>query len=289
MRGFGVERRDLEIFLALADELHFGRTAERLHVSQARVSQTIKKLERRIGAALFERTSRRVELTPIGRRLRDDILPGYQQITDGVARAVAAGRGVSGVLRIGFEAPGVADLIHEVISTFRERHPACEVQIREADFGNPLGTLRNGEVDVLITVCPIEEPDLTTGPVVLCEPVVLAVSSRHSLAQRETVSLEDLAQETVFRASWTPPSDLTVRYGHSVGTFQELLAVVAAGDGVCPLAVHATQYFARPSITFVPLPDAHPVEWGLTWRTSGETSLVRAFGQAAREHAVELR
>ncbi|MFD9637391.1 LysR family transcriptional regulator [Streptomyces violascens] len=61
-----MERRDLEIFLTLADELHFGRTAERLHVSQARVSQTVKQLERRIGASLFERTSRRVQLTTIG-------------------------------------------------------------------------------------------------------------------------------------------------------------------------------------------------------------------------------
>ena len=65
----------MEIFLTLADELHFGRAAQRLHVSTARVSQTIKKLERRIGASLFERTSRRVDLTPIGRRLGDELRP----------------------------------------------------------------------------------------------------------------------------------------------------------------------------------------------------------------------
>jgi len=76
-----MERRDAEIFLTLAEELHFGRTAERLFVSQARVSQSIKKLERRIGAPLFERTSRHVALTPIGRQLHRDIGPAYRRIS----------------------------------------------------------------------------------------------------------------------------------------------------------------------------------------------------------------
>jgi DNA-binding transcriptional LysR family regulator len=89
-----VEQRDIEIFLTLAEELHFGRTAERPHVSTARVSQTIKKLERRIGAALFERTSRHVALTPIGRRLDDDLRPAYEQIREGIGRAIASGRGI---------------------------------------------------------------------------------------------------------------------------------------------------------------------------------------------------
>jgi hypothetical protein len=88
MGGAVVEQRDIEIFLTLAEELHFGRTAERLHVSTARVSQTIKKLERGIGTTLFERTSRHVALTPIGRRLDDDKRPdiGYIPIRDGLPR-----------------------------------------------------------------------------------------------------------------------------------------------------------------------------------------------------------
>jgi DNA-binding transcriptional LysR family regulator len=73
MQRLFVELRDIEIFLTLAEELHFGRTAERLHVSQARVSQAISKQERRLGVALFDRTSRRVTLTPVGRRLREDL------------------------------------------------------------------------------------------------------------------------------------------------------------------------------------------------------------------------
>jgi len=165
------EKHELEAFLVLAEELHFGRTAERLRRSQARVSQTIKKLERRIGAPLFERTSRRVALTPLGARLRDDLRPLYEGMDDAVARAVAAARGVDGVLRVGFLGSGA--LTAAILSTFRARHPGCQVRMRETHFADPLGPLRSGEVDVLITRLPVDEPDLTVGPVVLSEPRVL--------------------------------------------------------------------------------------------------------------------
>ncbi|WP_245627544.1 helix-turn-helix domain-containing protein [Actinomadura oligospora] len=95
-----MERRDIEIFLTLAEELHFGRTAERLGVSGARVSQTIKRLERRFGVDLFQRTSRKVTLTLVGSALRDDVQAGYQRIQDGIAKAVAAGRGFTARARV---------------------------------------------------------------------------------------------------------------------------------------------------------------------------------------------
>ena len=90
-----MELRDIEIFLALAEELHFGRTADRLHVSQARVSQSIAKQERQIGAPLFARSSRRVELTAIGIQLRDDLSAGYQRILDGTRAAAATARTIA--------------------------------------------------------------------------------------------------------------------------------------------------------------------------------------------------
>lgn len=112
-----MEQRDIEIFLTLADELHFGRAAERLHVSTARVSQTIKKLERRIGAPLFERTSRRVELTSIGRRLDNELRPAYKQLQDAIDGAVAAGRGFGGTLRVGF----IGAPVHQPLRSTRRR------------------------------------------------------------------------------------------------------------------------------------------------------------------------
>ncbi|MFE0024529.1 LysR family transcriptional regulator [Amycolatopsis sp. NPDC059021] len=289
-----MELRDIEIFLTLAEELHFGRTAERLHVSQARVSQSVKQLERRIGAPLFARTSRRVELTPIGQRLRADLAPAYQGIHDGIARAVAAGRGIGGVLRLGFEAPGVADLVADLLDAFREQHPDCEVQIREVDFADPFGMLRAGEVDALITLFPVDEPDLVAGPVVYSEPMVLAVPARHPFARREHVTLEDLARDRVLRAAnppapywinppepWHTPGGKHVERGEPLETFQELLAVIANGGGICPLAAHATTYFSHPRIAFVPFRGSPDVGWGVMWRRAGETARVKSFVDVA--------
>ena len=97
-----MELRDIEIFLTLAEELHFGRTATRLHVSQARISQAISQQERRLGALLFDRTNRRVvRLTPVGRQLRDDLRPVYAGLRDSLERARLAAQGVTAVLRVG--------------------------------------------------------------------------------------------------------------------------------------------------------------------------------------------
>src|SRR3954453_15045174 len=97
-----LERHELEAFLAVAEELHFGHAAERLRISTTRVSQTIRKLERRVGVALFNRTSRRVELSPAGETLYEDPRPAWQQIPAAVDRATQTGRGFAGVLRVCF-------------------------------------------------------------------------------------------------------------------------------------------------------------------------------------------
>ncbi|MER7077633.1 DNA-binding transcriptional regulator, LysR family [Saccharopolyspora kobensis] len=289
-----MERRDIEIFLALAEELHFGRAAERLRVSQARVSQSIKAMERRIGAPLFDRTSRRVALTPIGRRLEADVRPAYEQLLAGIERAIAAGRGEEGTLRIAFEAPAMAHLISGVLNDFRSRHPGCEVDVREAPFDDPLATLRSGEADLAVVLLPVTEPDVTTGPVVHTEPMVLAVASGHPFARREFVTLEDLGRDTVLRAAhpppaywrdppepWTTPAGAPITRGRTCRTFQELLLLIGASEGICPLAAHAAEYFARPGIAFVPFRDAPQAQWGLLWRSAEETALVKAFAATA--------
>ncbi|AXB47441.1 LysR family transcriptional regulator [Amycolatopsis albispora] len=286
-----MELREIEIFLVLAEELHFGRTAERLRVSQARVSQSIRKTERQLGAPLFERTSRRVALTPIGARLRGDLGPAYRRIEEGLARAKAAGRGVTGVLRLAFEAPGVADLVESTLERFRRENPGCEVQIREADFADVFTILRDGDADALVTLLPADEPGITTGPTVYSEQMVLAVSAKHPFARKDFVTLEDLARDTVLRAAhppapywqdepWHTPDGHPIRRGAPVRTFQELLSAVSTGAGVCPLAAHAADYFARPSLRFIPFRHTPPVHWGLVWPTSGETTRIRALAAA---------
>ncbi|MYT69632.1 MULTISPECIES: LysR family transcriptional regulator [unclassified Streptomyces] len=293
-----MERRDIEIFLAVAEELHFGRAAERLRVSTARVSQTIKRLERRLGVLLFERTSRRVALTPVGQRLYDDIRLGYDQIVEGVRRAETAGRSVAGVLRAGFiGAPG-GPFILAVTQMMRHRHPDVEVRIREVQFSEVHKPLYSGEIDILLCSRPIEEPDLTVGPVLIRESHALAVSSRHPFARRTSVHLDDLARDTVLRsprsipAYWDEhhiptrtPTGRPIERGESTETIQELIALVGAGRGIYPVPAHAAAYYARPDVAYVPIIDAPPYEWGFVWRPAAETARLRAFHQAALTHA----
>ncbi|MFH8343007.1 LysR family transcriptional regulator [Streptomyces sp. AM6-12] len=290
------ERHELETFLVLAEELHFGRTAERLLVSQARVSQTIQKLERRIGAPLFERTSRRVSLTPLGEALHADLRPLYSALAEAVTRAADTARGVSGVLRVGFLGIGAGVLNANLVDAFRTRCPGCEVELREIHFADPLGPLRSGEVDVLLHRLPVDEPDLTVGPTVLSEPFVLAVPTGHALARRKSVVLEDLARTTVFGVAgaapdywWDfhvprrTPSGAPVPRGQDVTTFQELLALIAQGQGVSPMAAHVTRYYNRPGIAYIPIEDAPQTEVALVWRTAAHTARIHAFAEAARD------
>src|SRR5207302_3465428 len=93
-----VELRELRIFLTLADELHFGRTAERLHISQSRVSQAVRMLECQVGAKLFDRTSRHVALTPIGKRLCETLSAPYRELESGFEETRAAANGIGGTL-----------------------------------------------------------------------------------------------------------------------------------------------------------------------------------------------
>lgn len=288
-----MELRDIEIFLTLAEELHFGRTAERLHVSPARITQAIKKQERQIGAPLFERTNRTVRLTPLGRQLRDDLLPVYTGLQDGMRRAKLAAQGKTGQLRIGMVNANHEDL-RPLFDAFQARHPDCDIHLRHVSFSDPFGLLRAGAVDVQIVWLPVEEPDLTVGPTVYIEPVVLAVGAKHRLASRPSVSYEDLADEVVmggakpdyWREALVPrhtPSGRPIPIGPAATSSAEMLPLLANGEAVSPAHAHAARYFARPDIAYVPIRDAPPAQWALIWRTAARSDLIQAFARVAAD------
>ncbi|GAA0286136.1 LysR family transcriptional regulator [Streptomyces polychromogenes] len=285
-----LERHEIEAFLTLAEELHFRRTSERLGLAQGRVSQTIKRLERRIGAPLFERTSRHVALTAIGARLRDDLLPGYRQIQRAVARATEAGRGFGGTLRVGYSGPMAAEVILKAAERFRTRYPGSDVQIQEVQLCDPFGPIRSGQVDLQVTERPLAEPDLTAGPLLLSEPRALMVPDRHPLARRTSVRLEDLAEAPLLTIDgaipryWLDhhyprhtPAGRAVPRGRTATYWLELLTLVAAGAGVSPACATVERYNGRPGITWVPFEDAPPVDFGFLWPATAETARIRAF------------
>lgn len=294
-----LERIELQAFLTLAEELHFGRTAQRLGVSAGRISQTIKHLEERIGAPLFERTSRTVRLTDIGRTLHEDLRPATELLTRALDGAREAARGLAGPLRVGFSAPWCGELVMRTADAFRISHPACEVSIREIQLNDPLGPLRKRTVDLQLTEFPIREPDISTGPVIYRQPRALLVPATHPFAARGRVSIEDLADSTLIAvvgdipAYWLEhhfprrtPKGRHIPHAAPVTYWQETLSHVAMGRGVSPLADRAQDYFSYPGTAFVALPDMPPIEYGLLWPTESRNRLAQAFLQTLHSRAL---
>ncbi|RSN56727.1 LysR family transcriptional regulator [Actinomadura sp. WAC 06369] len=291
-----LERHEVEAFLTLAEELHFGRTAERLRVSTARISQTIARLERRAGVPLFNRTSRRVELTPVGQQLYEDLRPAWDQIGSAFERTIAIGRGLTGTLRVAFVGAAGGQLLAGATELFRQRQPTCEVRLREAQMTDLMPWLRDGETDLALGTFPVDEPGIATGPVLVSEARMLAVPVGHPFASRPTVSMEDLARVTLLqlpdtlpdslrddRTPHTTPSGRPIDLGPTGATFNEILTLIGAGRGVFPVGAQARRYYARPDVAYIPFSDAPPLQWGLLWRADNTTARVRAFTQAAHD------
>lgn len=289
-----METAELEVFLALAEELHFGRTAERLHMPQPRVSRLVSTLERRIGGTLFERTSRRVRLTPLGEQLRRQVAPAYQQLTTALDGARAAARHTAGVLRIGFSPTSNMAVLTRLTGAFEARHPGCHAVLDGVSNLDPYSALRRGELDVLVNWLAVDEPDLTVGPVLEYRDRVLAVAATDPLAARGAVSLEDIAERDValmippfppalYDAIIPPhtPSGRAIHRSQPVHSIHELVALVARGQIVHPTAA-GIPMFARDDICLIPMTGMAPLPLGLIWCTAHHNARIQALAETTR-------
>ncbi|MGW7272927.1 LysR family transcriptional regulator [Streptomyces sp. NPDC054864] len=280
-----LEIRELECFIALADELHFGRAGERLYVSQSRVSQLLRDLERRIGTRLVERSSRRVRLTPAGERFLAEMRPAYATLSATVDTAREAARGVTGRLRIGFQGTADARLMG-AITGFQEAQPGCVTEIVEVPFSDPFGAVRHGDVDTAIVLLPVEEPDLVLGPLFSRQQQTVAVSVRHPFAGRASLRAAELNGIPLISATAPAPAYWRAAQAPScvaapeVRTLQEGLTLVAAGRGAMLLCRPTAEYHGRRDVTFVPVEGVPDSVLGMVWRRDAETERVRAFARA---------
>lgn len=286
--GGAVEISDVEVFLAVAAQLHCGRAAEQLGIGQPRVSQVVQRLERQLGGRLAERTSRRVTLTPLGERFRDTVPGPLHALQTALLDLRVAAAGIGPVLDLGVIGHSSAGrpVLDEVLAAFAVAHPGCQVHVVEVPLTDPLGGLRRGEVQALCLRQPVHEPDLRAGPTLSEESRVLLVARSSPLAARDGVSWEELgdhavadvphlphglAQELLPR--WTPLGRPVVR-GPVVRSMTELLGAVASGSIVHPTARSGSQYRSHPAVVAVPIVDAPPLRSGLVVRS-------RATGPAA--------
>jgi DNA-binding transcriptional LysR family regulator len=245
--------RHLRYFICVAEELHFGRAAQRLGISQPPLSQQIRVLEERLGAQLFERTSRRVRLTEAGRMFLPEARQALAQIERAIEVARRAHRGELGRLGLGFTAsapfvPRVADALH----AFQQSHPRVELALQELSRDDQIAKIAHGELDIGI-VRAFEPPPLPADMISEClleEDMLLAVRQDHPLArQNAEPGIADLAgvplvlygaangagfNEHFFalceEAGFQPNVAL------EVGSFATLLGLVSAGFGATILA-----------------------------------------------------
>ena len=290
-----IELREIRVFLALAQELHFGHAAERLGVTQSRVSQSLRELEHKLGQTLVHRTSRRVALTAAGRHFLAEVEPVHERLSTVLKEACRDGDGLEGTLRIGL--PAVvshgARLI-EIITAFEEKHPECSVEVKELTLSDRFEPLRHGDVDLMAGRLPLEESDLVVGPTLSREPRVLAVAADHPLSDRAEVTTEDIADyEVVDVTGMVPPELAGVLIPEKAGSgrpmkrrrlkyhdWSELVTMIARGKIVHP--TFADQ-FAHPGILCVPITDMPVWTSALVWRRGDSGRRRRAFIDVATE------
>jgi DNA-binding transcriptional LysR family regulator len=273
-----MELRQLEYFVAVAEELHFSRAAERLHVAQPSVSEQIRALERELGLALFERTSRAVVLTVAGRDLLPlaiDVLKGADELR---VHAKQCARRLNGRVRIGFLADEYMTSVgQELMASVRRAHPRLDIEFHQVDFADHHRALEDGRVDVAFVMGPV--PRSLVSVELGRSERLLAVSrsglesagpastegaggaeglgsaadeaSSDNEAEGQAVVLPNQMAAGAWRRDWTPPRWPS---GHvfvvGENRMEAMLAAVGAQRGVAVVPEYVSRYYPQPGVVF---------------------------------------
>lgn len=254
-----MELRQVRYFLAVAEEGHFGRAAERLHLSQPPLTRQIQALEREVGARLFLRTPRGAELTEAGRAFQADAANILALVGTAVARARRAGRGEIGTLDVGIFGSGVLDIVPRLLARFRAAHPQVQVVLHHAPREANLEALRQGRLHAVFDRGIVAEPALVLEPVAR-EAVLVAMPAGHALAGRELVELGLLRDVPMIAGTaavdpvWgaMAPLGFTPVVAQRVADVVTALALVARGMG-CTLVPESAASVSLPGLVYRPL------------------------------------
>jgi DNA-binding transcriptional LysR family regulator len=291
-----IDARHLQYFLAVADELHFGRAAERLHIAQPALSRAIRRLEETLDLHLFERDSRHVALTPAGDAFVPDARAAVERLAHGIAAARRAADG-GRTLSIGFPSSLANGLIPALVGELARSEPPNTLELRELTVSEQLGALRAGDLD-LGFVYPSQHVPFELDGLVLeelrTERLFVALAHDHVLAAEKEVPLARLAEEPWIglAASATPYGDrellaLTVPAGFQPRIVQEAttvracLALAAAGLGVTLVPESAVDLH-RDDLAFVALSGAPDVVLAAVWAETRERFTLEAVLDASQ-------
>jgi DNA-binding transcriptional LysR family regulator len=276
-----LELRQLRYFLAVAEELNFTRAADRLVMTQQPLSAAIKQLESQLGVQLFERTTRKVELTPAGEALLGEareLLARADAATERVQRAAVDRTS----LLVGVSSAAYGERASATLAALRERHPEIRLEVRSFEVTAPSAGVADGVTDVAIVREPVVAEWVETETIGL-EARVFVLAAGTRLAARDSLSVAEAAAEPwiaakpaldgcdphAWRDFWLAnprPDGRPPVVGIEVATIDEWREHAAAGTGISLCPRSAETYYARPGLAFVPAPDAAPARLAIAWR-----------------------
>jgi DNA-binding transcriptional LysR family regulator len=293
-----VELRQLHYFVVVAEELHFRRAAERLHIAQPSVSQQIRRLEDELGVELFDRDRRGVTITPAGSVLLEEARATLAQAARAADRARAAAAGERGRLRLNLTRSSPAGLPGQIVEAFRERYPDVELVLDIGQTSAHVDQLRRGTIDIAFVRPPLRDPELDEIELAR-EPLVCVLPRGHRLARRQLVKREDFRREPLV---WWPrhhgpgawedmlqgvygenawPSDFRMEPDE-----ERILSVVAGGEGVSFIMLERSRTLKVPGAIYRRFAAPEPtVGIGLAWRRGSTLPVVDRFRELALEVA----
>jgi DNA-binding transcriptional LysR family regulator len=292
-----MEIRQLTYFIAVAEELHFGRAAKRCHIAQPPLSQQIRRLEDELGVRLLERTSRKVSLTNEGAEFLIRARDILARMDEAVARVQSMARGEEGCLRVGFIGPSALSLLPRAIRAFREANPRVRLEFSARSTSEQLPLLMGDRLDVAVVRLFGHDTQGLDRMVFLREPYVLALPEGHALTELDRVPMDcldgvpmifnqRLAQPALYRSLMGAfhTAGFVPNVVQEVNTEQSTVALVSTGMGAA-LVPASSAMDHRAGVVFRAL-DGDLPSWEITalWKRRRETPLVRRFLDVLAEY-----
>lgn len=296
MTTLDIEMRHLAAFVAVAEELHYGRAATRLHMAQPPLSRQIVQLERRLGVQLLRRTKHRVELTEAGRAFLEEARATLCRLEQAARMAQRTARGEVGRLRLGHVDAASFELLPGLLRVFHRHAPDVHLVVEESTTSRLVQALRDGSLDVAFVRPPVVD-DALEGIDVLDEPLMVALPDTHRLAGDDRVELAELAKDPFVvppRAVTHAMHDRVLEVCRGAGfepdiveeafPTSSIVLLVSAGCGVALLPAAVSGHFRQQGMVYRPLADPVPtIGLGLAWRAGESSPVVHAFVRVVRE------
>jgi DNA-binding transcriptional LysR family regulator len=281
-----MDLRQLRYFVAVAETRHYGRAAERLHMAQSPLSQAIRQLEEQVGATLFDRTTRRVDLTAAGHTLLDDAYRILGSVEDAQRRVERVAAGSDGVLTVGTTDLAAYRLLPRLARVASQRLPTLTLRFRPGLLtAAQEDALDERRIDLGVLRPPVVHPDLTTRTVAR-ESLVAVLPAGHRLAGSTAITLDDLREDdfVVYGAPGSVVDSVGIQACLNAGFLPRrkvesrdtpvLLTHVAAGDGVA-LLPESVRALSMPGVVYRDLVEELHTDLALAWRTGDNSPALK--------------